>query len=409
MFDLDYIRTQIRLKYPYYAILSDLLDWSIDDSIKGGYACTNGKWVKFNSVEMAKLPKDQQIFVALHEIWHIIKKHPFIAHRLQLNPKIANYAFDYGINLQMTDEGFSMPSDMLLDPKYRDMTDMEIYRALEQQAQQSAGGSGSDSGESSDGGEDSDQSDDNGDSDAAGGSEDGSEDLDGEDLGMGGFVPCDEMTDTEIAKQVEKIEKAVEAAAQMIEMAKLAGKGTGALQAIAAANRKPEIDWKRQLARFLTAKFPAFRAWKSVDRRLWAAGIAYPGTVQQSTAELVFAIDTSGSMPSQTVANLAAEVENAFNTCNLSKVHVLFFDGRVWEHQTYTNGQKFKLPEKFNRGGTDFSNLFEYVRKEIPSAKALIAMTDGHDTFPSKGPGMPLLWAMTTSVKPPFGTIIEVK
>lgn len=407
MFDLDYIRTQIRLKYPYYAILADLLDWSIDESIPT--ACTNGKWVKFNPDFMAKLSKDQQIFVAIHEIWHIIKKHPFITKKLDLDPKRANEAFDYGINIQMSDEGFFMPSGGLIDPQYRDMTDMEIYRALEQQAQQSAGGSGSGSGESSDGGEDSDQSDNNGDSDDAGASEDGSEDLDGEDLGMGGFVPCDEMTDTEVAKQVEKIEKAVEAAAQMIEMAKLAGKGTGALQAIAAANRKPEIDWKRQLARFLTAKFPAFRAWKSVDRRLWAAGIAYPGTVQQSTAELVFAIDTSGSMPSQTIANLAAEIENAFNTCNLSKVHVLFFDSSVWEHQTYTNGQKFKLPEKFARGGTDFSRLFEYVKENCPQAKALIAMTDGYDTFPSKAPGMPLLWAMTTSTKPPFGTIIEVK
>jgi predicted metal-dependent peptidase len=101
---------------------------------------TNGKVHFVNPDFIAELTQDEVLGVQAHESEHDARRHH--TRRGHRDPKKWNEATDYAINIDLIDEGFTLPKGALVDPKYRGMSAEDIYRsreideALEQQKQQ---------------------------------------------------------------------------------------------------------------------------------------------------------------------------------------------------------------------------------------------------------------------------------
>lgn len=115
--------------------------------------------------------------------------------------------------------------------------------------------------------------------------------------------------------------------------------------------------------------------------------------------EFVIAIDTSGSVMSETVQtflqktyNILKQEESFFTKINL---HIIQCDAEIQEDAKIASQDEFdeylKTMQLRGFGGTDFRPVFEYVdrlteAKEFKNLKGLIYFTDGWGTFPEKKP-----------------------
>lgn len=127
-------------------------------------AATNGKQHFWNPNYVATLAQEQLLFVQAHESEHDARHHS--TRRGGRDPEGWNEATDYAINIDLVDEGFVPPPNVLLDAKYRGWAAEDIYRAREldrqqQQQPQPQDGDESDDDEQSSGGDDASDDDQN--------------------------------------------------------------------------------------------------------------------------------------------------------------------------------------------------------------------------------------------------------
>ena len=122
-------------------------------------------------------------------------------------------------------------------------------------------------------------------------------------------------------------------------------------------------------------------------------------TESSKIAELVIAIDTSGSCSREIVERFLAETERILmrreNFFRKMNVHVIQCDAIIQEHVRITSPEEWKryltnLTIK-GRGGTSFIPVFNLVEKlrkqgEFKALKGLLYFTDGDGAYPRKGP-----------------------
>jgi predicted metal-dependent peptidase len=133
----------------------------------------------------------------------------------------------------------------------------------------------------------------------------------------------------------------------------------------------------------------------------------------EAPREVVFAIDTSGSMDDQTLAKLLGELR-AFREAFPCRVTLLQADAAIQEVRVFEAMDGVEVPQRMamkGRGGTDFRPVFEWLAREAPDAVLLYA-TDGFGAFPQGAPPSPVLWLLTTphveAKKIPFGACVEI-
>lgn len=142
---------------------------------------TDGKRHFFNPEFIDGLTQAELLGVQCHESEHDARHHG--TRRAGRDPDKWNVACDYAINIDLIDEGLTLPKGALIDPRYRGMSAEDIYRCREldaekkrkeQEQQQQQEQSGPDDGDDDSEG---DQSDDSEGDDA---NDDGSDDAQGE-------------------------------------------------------------------------------------------------------------------------------------------------------------------------------------------------------------------------------------
>src|SRR5262245_33012472 len=95
---------------------------------------TDGKRHYFNPDFIVTLTQQELLAVQAHESEHDARHHG--TRRNGRDPVKWNEACDYAINIDLVDQGFTLPKGALLDGKYRGMSAEDIYRARELDAQQ---------------------------------------------------------------------------------------------------------------------------------------------------------------------------------------------------------------------------------------------------------------------------------
>lgn len=126
---------------------------------------------------------------------------------------------------------------------------------------------------------------------------------------------------------------------------------------------------------------------------------------------LIFAIDTSGSMQVEALAQITGELR-AFRETFPGRLTVLQADARVQSVRTFEAMDGEEIPHRLpmsGGGGTDFRPVFVWVSTHANGAIVLYA-TDGLGTYPQTPPPCPVIWLLTPqhvrTQEVPFGAVV---
>lgn len=172
--------------------------------------------------------------------------------------------------------------------------------------------------------------------------------------------------------------------------------------------RKPRIDWRRLLYRFITPELFDY-SFCGPDRRYQNSSIIMPGWTQtRDRINIWMAIDTSGSIDDEQLGHIFSEIKGAAATFN-HKVKVSFFDATITAPQELSATDITNM-QPVGGGGTDFFQIFAWLaenRRKI-NPDCIVIITDGYAKFPpeSSALGIPVLWLLNNSkITPPWGNV----
>lgn len=420
---LSRARTWLVLNAPFFGTIALTVPSILDESART--ACTDGQRIRFAPSFLEKLEVRQVVGLIVHEVLHIILKHPLVrGHR---DPSLWNQACDYAINLILLDGGYYLPEGGLVDQQYRDLSAFQIYEVLakkrddkkeepqdsqqdkqedgDQQDQQSSGGQGGD--EKSD--EKSDEQSD-GDSD---GTEAGDQEAEGEPQGTGwGDIedPKDEcsgkpLTEAQAQELSDKIDSTVASAETT---ARLAGTLPSGLARLLGDARKPLVNWRDQLRRHLTERTTDDWSWRRPSRR--HRDFILPSLSSEGAGVIAVTVDTSGSINADQYQQAVAEVCECAQSIR-AKVFIGSCDTQHYGFEEYLEGDP--LPKLQGGGGTDFDHASQTLERFISDGnevKVHLFITDG-ETCNWGDEVCPTVWAIhrnTTNITPPYGELVNI-
>jgi len=129
---IEKARVRLSLERKFYGVLVANVEPVISE--KFPTAATNGKQHFWNPKFISELTEDEVLGVQVHESEHDARHHG--TRRNGRDPELWNIACDYAINIDLIDEGFTLPKGALIDPKYRGMSAEDIYRSRELDSRQ---------------------------------------------------------------------------------------------------------------------------------------------------------------------------------------------------------------------------------------------------------------------------------
>ena len=215
----------------------------------------------------------------------------------------------------------------------------------------------------------------------------------------------------QVKEQEQEWDKALEQAKHIDQQTKDRGTIPGNLKQTIESMHAHTIDWQALLRRFMDSRTKADYSWSRPNRRHIHAGIYLPSQWSESMDEIVFAVDTSGSMDDEELAAVWSEIRGAANEVNPGSVTVMQCDSVLQSTDTYRIGELPDTIEVKGRGGTDFVPVFKHLDEERSVAPAcMIYMTDLEGQFPAEAPSYPVLWIATgRRMEVPFGEVIKLE
>ena len=180
--------------------------------------------------------------------------------------------------------------------------------------------------------------------------------------------------------------------------------------------RKPQTDWRTILNDFVQEEVVDY-SFSPPDRRFGDSPFFLPdfNGKEDMVEDILFMIDTSGSMSDAMITAAYSEVKGAIDQFDGKlKGWLGFFDGAIIQPQPFETEEEFKVIRPAGGGGTDFQIIFEYVHRYMadnPPA-SIIILTDGYAPFPQEklSMGIPVLWLLNNEeVDPPWGKVARIK
>lgn len=440
---LDKQKIRVVLDHPFFGSL--LMRMNVVESDRINTLSTNGETLWVNPEYAESLPDEQLRAVLVHEVLHPALGHNWRVAGMDL--ATANEAADIIVN-GMIDEynkdnnnPFPLPEGAVRDPALASKSVEEVYGVLmsrkakppEQPPQppeqpsdeedgdeedgDEAGGSGEGDGE-----EEGDEAGDSGDSGDGEGDGDGAGDGAGAGAGdgptpsdtnkscpTGDFTPREDKPGDQPGNREQDWANAV---VQAAISAQQMGKGSAFAKRFVAEVVKPaETPWQEILRQYLTELSQDDYDWQRPDRRFIGNDLYLPSMHSEDAAgEVVFAIDTSGSVDDKLLKEFMVEAAECMETLQPQRLHVIYCDDRIHRVDVFEKGDTVEA-NPVGGGGTDFRPVFEHVRNQVPDAKVIVYLTDLAGVFPPSDPGIPTVWVQwgNYNLKPTFGTVVKVK
>lgn len=179
--------------------------------------------------------------------------------------------------------------------------------------------------------------------------------------------------------------------------------------------KKPQTDWRMVLNDFIQEEISDY-SFAPPDRRFSDSPFFLPDFNDKDdlVEDILFMIDTSGSMSDDMITAAYSEVKGAIDQFDGKlKGWLGFFDVAIIEPKPFTSYEEFKIIKAAGGGGTDFQIIFEYIHKfmkDKPPASVII-LTDGFAPFPKEklAMGIPVLWLLNNEdVTPPWGKVARI-
>jgi len=358
-------------------------------------AYTNGVDKKYGRAFLNAVCKtDAEVAgLVLHENLHIALRH--MSHSLDLfkeNPKLANMAADYVVNSIITNMNepdlAKLPEGGCYDKRFDNMNMREVYRILKKEMEGNEGGGGGGNKDEGEGGGSGDSS------------SNGDYKFDEHDVG--------DLDPDDLRELDEQVDRALR------EGALLAGRLGIELPRSITEMFEPQVDWREVLREFVTSstKGRDEYTWRKFNRRLLPSDIYMPTLEDETVGEVVFAIDTSGSIDQNQLNEAASELAQICELVQPEAVRVLWWDTKVhgeqlFKPEDYSNIANLLKPK--GGGGTRVGCVADYINKKSVKAECVIVFTDGYvESSPTWEIAMPTLWLVTCnkSWTPPSGVVV---
>jgi len=367
-------RAGLILDHPFFGSLA--LRMVIKEDPSCPTAWVDGITMGYNPEFIENLTLEATKGLICHEVMHLACAHH--ARRGERNPRRFNMAGDMAINPILLQAGFVLPEGGLNDPSFHNMPAEEIYSKLpdEQEGGENGEGQNSDPG-------------------GCGEVRD-SKGPDGQPASP---------SDLSQAEQEWKV-----AVAQAAQQAKAAGALPTGLERLVGEILEPKVDWKEALRRFVDTAAKSDYSWTSPSKRFIQQGIYMPSLHSEELGEIVVAIDTSGSVTDEELAQFASEISAILDDYNGAVINVLYCDTKVYEGGVFTKDDSPITLEAKGGGGTDYRPVFSHIEDSSTAPVCLVYLTDGHCSgFPDYA-DYPVLWVHTGrgGTEPPFGDVVKI-
>lgn len=179
--------------------------------------------------------------------------------------------------------------------------------------------------------------------------------------------------------------------------------------------KKTQTDWRTILNDFIQEEVVDY-SFAPPDRRFDDSPFFLPdfNGKEDRVEDILFMIDTSGSMSDDMIAAAYSEGKGAIDQFNGKlKGWLGFFDAAIIKPQPFSDENEFKIIKPAGGGGTDFQIIFEYVfhhmSDKLPAS--IIILSDGYAPFPLEklAGGIPVLWLLNNEeVNPPWGKVARI-
>ena len=179
---------------------------------------------------------------------------------------------------------------------------------------------------------------------------------------------------------------------------------------------EPQTDWRSVLDLFVQEEITDY-SFDPPDRRFQDSPFLLPdfNEKEEMAQDVLFFIDTSGSMSDADITQVFSEVAGAIRQFGGKlKGWLGFFDAEVIEPVEFNDEEELRVIRAAGGGGTSFHCIFRYVQEhlDIIEPASIVILTDGYAPFPkeSEAMGIPVLWLITnTKADPPWGKVARVK
>lgn len=383
---IEQARLALVRDFPFYGSVFFRLNVHEDDTCRTAW--TDGQSLGYNPTWLGQWEVIQIVGVFGHEVLHVVLKHHL---REELNPVYKkhhqkfNRAADYALNPIIHNEvGMELPPNCLLDlNKYPDNLVEQIFADLPDLPEcPNCGGTGEimpGSGQS----------------------------------GKGTPCPCQDGMIGEVrplpgkdGKAATKAEKdqASNQVDQWVHAASMKGNNAGRMSAGAKKIVKdvttPTVHWEDELQFLCEEMTRDDYTWTRPNSRYIQAGVYLPSLHGEKCQDLLFFVDTSGSLDSNQLAQIMAEVRKIVSTFHI-RVIVAYWDTKFKSLEVFDEEDVIDPTWRLNavgRGGTRFGKVLDWMDDELPDQEidpaAVVFFTDLEcSDYPDREPDIPWLWA----------------
>ena len=365
----------------YGSLASNLVD-RLDSSLPT--AATDGKTILWNPDWVATLTDAEVRFVLLHETLHCAHAH---FDRLPHDSE-GNVAGDYAINLILSKiDGITMPKGGLLDSRFADMAEEEIFADLRKPKPKPQPGQGQPQPGQGQG-------------QPQAGQGQGQPDP-GQ---CGGFTaPAPQAPGkAPLKEQWDRALITADMARRSVGRGSVPGHLQAQLDKLTAA---AAVDWKQETADFVKSVVTTRNDWSRSARRMALAPVIYPRRKTDGIGLLVVARDTSGSIDRKLCSEFTSQINNVVNELGCEAI-VLDCDTKI--HAEYRIGDGVEAPlDAVGGGGTSFDPVFARVNQLVDDGEAiagLIYLTDGDGELTPGDSDYPVLWVVYGGRETPMET-----
>lgn len=407
---LLFSRTRLLCSHPFFGLLLMRVKFALNEEIET--AATDGEYIYFGLKFLTELSDGETDFVLMHEILHVALRHCFRG--AGKDAFAFNIACDIVVNSNIMRETGDIRSitlakygeSMHVAPNGKEgylYTAEEVYEMLTHKKH--SGGSGAKNGKGD------------------GNGKDGREFADGEKSGKGGKgggfsddhskwgKGDDEYLDALWTETLKNAAKAVSIRESSLSRGLVPLAAKRELEKL----NNPQLDWRLILNNFVREEIVDY-SFMPPDRR-YEGDFFLPdfNEKDEKIENILFMIDTSGSVADKTVVAAYSEIKGAIDQFGGKLQGFLgFFDAAVIPPVPFYDENSLKIIRPYGGGGTRFDIIFDYVRREMSDnlPASIIIITDGIAPFPAEKAAMhiPVLWVINNDkVTPPWGKIARIK
>jgi len=225
--------------------------------------------------------------------------------------------------------------------------------------------------------------------------------------------PDEPITQEEMQREMEK---AQQAAAAGVELARSRGQLPLALEKFAEQVLEPVIDWTEHLkSNFHRRLGTGGYDFRRPDRRLITRSIIAPGRSGFGCDTVILGADSSGSIYAvpKLIERWMGECSGVMEDVRPREIHVVWCDAKVQRVDILTDPADVQA--MFYRGakgggGTKFWPVFEYAASLGRLIDCMAYLTDGDGEFPDEPPPYPVIWGDISGSpeKYPFGDVVNI-